>query len=83
MNLVPGTKGLMKTPWTSQGRVNWEETTEKSKEVGGCLRSKVLFASNGKIFYTQGETIYHKGTGMGHTELGAGLVLSPGNRAGT
>lgn len=32
---------------------------------GGCLKSKVLFASNGKIFYTQGETIYHKGTGMG------------------
>lgn len=69
MNLAPGRKGLMKKSWTSQERVR---PPESSKEVG-----EVVFASNDKIFYTQGGTIYHKGTGMGSHRTWGGFGPVP------
>ena len=86
MNLVLGRKGLMKTPWTSQERVNWEETTENSKEVCVCgvvLGRRFCLPAMARSSIPKEIPFTIKEQRWGHTELRAGLVLSPGNRAGT
>lgn len=81
MNLALGRKGLMKKSWTSQERVR---LPENSKEVGEVVLSRRFCLLAMTRSSTPKEKLFTiKEQGWGHTELGAGLVPFPGNRAGT